>query len=43
MIPITKIKKLAQGHAGRGWNQHIDKFTRRYANKVVRRIVRRTD
>lgn len=34
---MTKVKKMAQGRAGAGWNKHVNKWTRRYANKVIRR------
>lgn len=35
---FTKIKKAAQAAGiGSGW-KHVDKFTRRKANKVLRRL-----
>jgi hypothetical protein len=40
MKPLTKFKKAAQAAAGAGWNQHVDKWTKRYANRVLRRILK---
>jgi len=38
----TKLKKYAQSKSdASGWNKHVNKFQRRIANKVLRRIVRR--
>ena len=33
----TKVKKFAQRKAGAGWNQHINKYQKRVANRVMRR------
>lgn len=33
----TKIKKSAQRKAGGGWNQHVNKYMKRVANRVMRR------
>jgi hypothetical protein len=41
VTPFVKVKKHGQAHAGCGWNQHVDKWTKRYANKVIRRIIRK--
>jgi len=41
MKPFTKLKKFAQAHAGRGWNQHVDKWTKRYANRVIRKELKK--
>jgi hypothetical protein len=39
---LTKLKKLAQGKSdASGWNKHINKFQKRIANKVLRRMLRR--
>ena len=39
---ITKVKKNAQ-RAGihSGWNQHVEKWTKTRANKVIRRILKK--
>ena len=37
----TKMKKLAQSRSdASGWNKHVNKFQKRIANKVVRRMLR---
>lgn len=33
----TKAKKFAQRKGGAGWNQHVNKYVKRVANKVMRR------
>ena len=39
---FTRIKKLAQSKGdASGWNKHVNKFQKRIANKVVRRILRK--
>jgi hypothetical protein len=39
---LTKLKKLAQAKSdASGWNRHVNKFQKRIANKVLRRILRR--
>ena len=36
---FTKVKKLAQSKSdASGWNQHVNKYQKRVANKVVRQI-----
>lgn len=37
---FKKLKMLAQSKAGAGWNKHVDKPTKRYANKVIRRALK---
>ena len=38
---ITKVKKYAQGKSdASGWNRHVNKYQKRIANKVVRRVLR---
>jgi hypothetical protein len=38
----TKIKKLGQSKSdASGWNRHVNKYQKRVANKIVRRIARR--
>ena len=38
---FTKVKKLAQSKSdASGWNRHVNKFQKRIANKVVRRMLR---
>ena len=39
---FTKLKKLAQGKSdASGWNKHVNKFQKRIANKVLRRMLRK--
>jgi hypothetical protein len=39
---LTKLKKLAQGKSdASGWNKHVNKFQKRVANKVLRRILKK--
>lgn len=33
----TKVKKMAQRKGGAGWNQHVNKYVKRVANRVMRR------
>ena len=41
VIPgFIKVKQLGQAHAGAGWNKHVNKFQKRIANKVVRRMLK---
>ena len=36
---FTKIKKFAQAKSdASGWNKHVNKFQKRIANRVVRRM-----
>lgn len=38
---FAKVKKLAQSKSdASGWNKHVNKFQKRIANKVVRRMQR---
>ena len=38
---FTKMKKLAQSKSdASGWNKHVNKFQKRIANKVLRRMAR---
>ena len=40
-IGFTKVKKYAQAKSdAAGWNKHVNKFQKRIANKVVRRILK---
>jgi hypothetical protein len=37
MIALTKLKKFSQRKASAGWNQHVNKYQKRVANRVMRR------
>jgi len=38
---FTKVKKLAQAKSdASGWNRHVNKYQKRIANKVLRRMLR---
>lgn len=38
----TKVKKRAQtAGIASGWNQHVDKYTKQKANKVIRRFLKK--
>lgn len=41
MKPFTKLKKYAQAKAGHGWNKHVDKWTKRHANRVIRKFLKK--
>jgi hypothetical protein len=37
---FTRLKKLARGKSdASGWNKHVNRFQKRIANRVLRRIV----
>ncbi|MBI5285686.1 MAG: hypothetical protein HY874_11385 [Chloroflexi bacterium] len=39
---FIKVKQYAQGKSdASGWNKHVNKFQKRIANKVVRRLLKR--
>jgi hypothetical protein len=41
MRGFTRLKKLAQGKSdASGWNKHVNKFQKRIANKVLRRMLK---
>lgn len=38
---FKKVRKIAQtAGIASGWNQHVDKYTKQKANKVIRRFLR---
>ncbi len=38
---FTKLKKTAQAKSdASGWNKHVNKFQKRIANKVLRRMLK---
>jgi hypothetical protein len=44
MPSLTKMKKLAQSKSdASGWNKHVNKFQKRIASKVMRRMLRDPD
>ena len=38
---FTKVRKLGQGKAGAGWNQHVNKYQKRAGNRVIRREMKK--
>ena len=38
-IGFTKVKKFGQRSPDAGWNKHVDKYQKRTANRVIRRVL----